>query len=73
MSIAGMTDAVDRVLAAARDKQRIAIFGDYDCDGILGTHILRSVLASLGVPARAYLPTETRNTASVPPPSTDSP
>ena len=55
-SIPGMTGAVDRVLAAVRDKQRIAIFGDYDCDGILGTHILRSVLASFGVPARAYLP-----------------
>lgn len=55
-SIPGMTGAVDRVLAAARDKQRIAIFGDYDCDGILGTHILRSVLASLGVQALAYLP-----------------
>jgi single-stranded-DNA-specific exonuclease len=55
-SIPGMSEAVDRVLAAARDKQRIAIFGDYDCDGILGTHILRSVLASLGTPAQAYLP-----------------
>lgn len=55
-SIPGMTQAVDRVLAAVRDKQRIAIFGDYDCDGILGTHILRSVLASLGVQALAYLP-----------------
>jgi len=55
-SIPGMTSAVDRVLAAVRDRKRIAIFGDYDCDGILGTHILRSVLASLGVPARAYLP-----------------
>jgi len=55
-SIPGMTGAVDRVLAAIRDKKRIAIFGDYDCDGILGTHILRSVLASFGVEARAYLP-----------------
>ena len=55
-SIPGMAGAVDRVLAAVRDKQRIAIFGDYDCDGILGTHILRSALASLGVQARAYLP-----------------
>jgi single-stranded-DNA-specific exonuclease len=55
-SIPGMADAADRVLAAVRDQQRIAIFGDYDCDGILGTHILRSVLVSLGVPARAYLP-----------------
>jgi len=55
-SISGMTDAVDRVLVAARDQRRIGIFGDYDCDGVLGTHILRSVLASLGVQARAYLP-----------------
>ena len=28
-SIPGMTGAVDRVLTAVRDKQRIAIFGDY--------------------------------------------
>lgn len=55
-SIPGMTGAVDRVLAAVRDKQRVAIFGDYDCDGVLGTHILRSILAGLGVQARAYLP-----------------
>lgn len=55
-SISGMTQAVDRVLAAVCDKQRVAIFGDYDCDGILGTHILRSVLASLGVQSRVYLP-----------------
>jgi len=55
-SIPGMIDAADRLLAAVRDKKRVAIFGDYDCDGILGTHILRSVLASLGVQPRAYLP-----------------
>lgn len=54
--IPGMTGVVDRVLTAVRDRKRIAIFGDYDCDGILGTHILRSVLASLGVQALAYLP-----------------
>ena len=55
-SIPGMTDAVDRALTAVRDRKRIAIFGDYDCDGILGTHIFRVVLASLGIRARAYLP-----------------
>ena len=55
-SISGMTQAVDRVLSAVREKRRITVFGDYDCDGILGTHILRSVLASLGVPALACLP-----------------
>jgi len=56
MSIPGMSHAVDRVLHAVWEKQRIAIFGDYDCDGILGTHILRTVLASFRVQARAYLP-----------------
>jgi len=55
-SIPGMSGAVDRVLAAVSDKQRIAIFGDYDCDGVLGTHILRSALSSFGVRVRAYLP-----------------
>ena len=55
-SIPGMTQAVERVLAAVREKQRIAIHGDYDCDGVLSTYILRSVLSSLGAQPRAHLP-----------------
>jgi hypothetical protein len=64
VSIPGMTSAVDCVLAAVRGKQRVAIFGDYDCDGILGTHILRVVLASVGVQAQAYLPHQRRGIRS---------
>jgi single-stranded-DNA-specific exonuclease len=56
LSMTGMTQAVDRVLAAIRDKQRIAIFGDYDCDGVLGAHILRMVLSGFGMQPRVYLP-----------------
>jgi len=55
-SIPGMTSAVDRVLAAIRDKERIAVFGDYDCDGVLGAHILRMVLSGFRVKPRVYLP-----------------
>jgi single-stranded-DNA-specific exonuclease len=44
------------VLLAIREKERIAIFGDYDCDGVLGTHILRSALTSLGATPQSYLP-----------------
>ncbi len=55
-SIPGMAPAVDRVLAAVRQKQRITVFGDYDCDGVLGAHILRIVVASLGLEPRIYLP-----------------
>ncbi len=55
-SIPGMAQAIDRVLVAIREKQRITIHGDYDCDGVLGTYILRSVLSSLGAQPRAHLP-----------------
>lgn len=55
-SIPSMAQAVDRVLVAVREKQRITIHGDYDCDGVLGTYILRSVLSSLGAQPRAHLP-----------------
>jgi single-stranded-DNA-specific exonuclease len=55
-SIPSMEQAVGRVLHAIREKERITIFGDYDCDGILGTHILRSALTSFGATPRSYLP-----------------
>ena len=37
--------------ARIRESERITIFGDYDCDGVLGAHILRSVLTGLGAAA----------------------
>jgi single-stranded-DNA-specific exonuclease len=55
-SIPLMERAVDRVLCAIRGCERITIFGDYDCDGVLGAHILRSVLSGLGAPVRTFLP-----------------
>jgi single-stranded-DNA-specific exonuclease len=55
-SIPSMEKAADRVLHAVRRCERITIFGDYDCDGVLGAHILRSVLSGLGAPARTSLP-----------------
>jgi single-stranded-DNA-specific exonuclease len=55
-SIPSMEKATARVLGAIRNRERITIFGDYDCDGLLGAHILCSVLSALGVPARTFLP-----------------
>jgi single-stranded-DNA-specific exonuclease len=55
-SIPSMEMATARVLGAVRRRERITIFGDYDCDGILGAHILRGVLMGLGTAARTYLP-----------------
>jgi single-stranded-DNA-specific exonuclease len=51
-SIPSMERAATRVLDAIRNRKRITIFGDYDCDGILGAHILRSALTGLGVAPR---------------------
>jgi single-stranded-DNA-specific exonuclease len=55
-SIPSMENAAARALDAIRRRERITIFGDYDCDGVLGAHILRSVLTGLGAPARTFLP-----------------
>ena len=39
-----------------RERARITIFGDYDCDGVLASHVLQSVLGRLGADVRVYLP-----------------
>src|SRR6266550_874801 len=41
MALADMPVAVERILAAIERKERIAIHGDYDVDGITSTVILR--------------------------------
>ena len=55
-SIPEMGEAAERIFRAVNDSEKIAIFGDYDCDGVLATHILRRTLRLLGPDARAYLP-----------------
>jgi len=72
-SIPGITDAVDRVLAAVRDKQRIAIFGDYDCDGILGTHICVRFWPVSEFRRERTCRTGTKDMVSAPAQSTNSP
>lgn len=55
-SIPSMEKATARVLRGIPNRDRITIHGDYDCDGVLGTHILRSVITGLGATSRPYLP-----------------
>ena len=52
-SIPSMDIATARVLRGIRNRERITIFGDYDCDGVLGAHILHSV--PLGPPEHLCL------------------
>jgi single-stranded-DNA-specific exonuclease len=40
--------AVDRIASAIRAKERICVFGDYDCDGITSAAVLTGVIRALG-------------------------
>ncbi|HPB65022.1 MAG TPA: single-stranded-DNA-specific exonuclease RecJ [Spirochaetales bacterium] len=53
-----MEDAVDRILLAADEGEKVLVFGDRDADGVSATTLMMEALASLGVDARYRLPTE---------------
>lgn len=52
----GMERAVERICKAIACKEYIAIYGDYDVDGVTSTAFLMKVLVSLGAACRYYLP-----------------
>jgi len=56
MALADMPVAVDRILAAIARKERIAIHGDYDVDGVTSTVILRRALELLGADVVHFIP-----------------
>src|SRR2546428_11815548 len=56
MALADMKIAVDRILAAIARKERIAIHGDYDVDGITSTVIVRRALELLGADVVHFIP-----------------
>lgn len=47
LALADMRVAVDRILGAIARRERIAIHGDYDVDGVTSTVILRRALELL--------------------------
>jgi len=56
MALADMRVAVDRLMAAVERRERIAIHGDYDVDGVTSTVILRRALELLGADVVHYIP-----------------
>ncbi len=59
--LAGMTTAVDRILGAIARKERIAIHGDYDVDGVTSTVILRRALELFGGDVVHFIPERMRD------------
>lgn len=51
-----MDKAVERVNAAVENKEKIAVYGDYDVDGITSTALLYEFLASIGADVEYYIP-----------------
>ncbi|MBN1671637.1 MAG: single-stranded-DNA-specific exonuclease RecJ [Kiritimatiellae bacterium] len=54
--LSDMDKAVSRLWRAVEGREPIAVFGDYDVDGITGTVLLLSVLTRLGGQVTPYLP-----------------
>jgi single-stranded-DNA-specific exonuclease len=61
LRLADMRRAVDRIMAAVAAKERIAIHGDYDVDGVTSTVILRRALELLGADVVHFIPERLRD------------
>jgi single-stranded-DNA-specific exonuclease len=59
--LADMHAAVERILGAIARKERIAIHGDYDVDGVTSTVILRRALELLGADVVHFIPERLRD------------
>jgi len=53
--------AVDRILKAIADKEKILIFGDYDVDGITSSALMMICLLPLGADVNFFLPHRLRD------------
>ena len=60
-ALADMATAVDRILTAIAAKERIAVHGDYDVDGVTSTVILRRALELLGADVVHFIPERFRD------------
>ena len=54
--LAGMDAAAERVLAALDERERIAVYGDYDVDGVTATLLLLELLQAFGGDVVPYIP-----------------
>jgi single-stranded-DNA-specific exonuclease len=61
MLLADMRVAVDRIMNAIARKERIAVHGDYDVDGVTSTVILRRALELLGADVIHFIPERLRD------------
>ena len=51
-----MNKAVDRIVQAIQNKDKITIFGDYDVDGATSSALLKRFFRDIGIDADIYIP-----------------
>ena len=54
--LSGMSTAVDRLERAFRLGEKVAVFGDYDVDGVTSTVLLAKLFTLLKLPHELYIP-----------------
>ncbi|HJS29987.1 MAG TPA: single-stranded-DNA-specific exonuclease RecJ [Anaerolineales bacterium] len=54
--LSGMETAVERIQAAIDRSERVAVYGDYDVDGLTAAALLVDCLTRLGADATPYIP-----------------
>lgn len=54
--ILGMDAAVRRIMTAVQQGEQIAVYGDYDVDGVTGTALLLTFFEALGLRLASYIP-----------------
>jgi len=52
----GMNEAVTRLRQAIRQQEPVAVYGDFDADGVTATALLVETLSALGAQAEPYIP-----------------
>jgi len=52
----GVPESVSRILSAIQKEEAIAVYGDYDADGVTATALLYLALVALGANVRGYIP-----------------
>ncbi|MBN1995738.1 MAG: single-stranded-DNA-specific exonuclease RecJ [Anaerolineae bacterium] len=55
-TLKGMAEAVERLRRAIKKQEPIAVYGDYDADGVTATALMMQVLTALGAKVQPYIP-----------------
>ena len=56
MRMLGMDEAVNAIVEAMEDREKITVYGDYDADGLTATALLATFLSHLGLSVATYVP-----------------